>query len=368
MSVILFWLYNKIMKFLLFLIIMLIILFIIVLVVSLNCVQPKETFTSLVASEVQMKDILRNSIKNDLNSNIWNWKGIKEYYSSNKEQSVMVIIKNGKYSLEYSHELRNDIQLEKFIEFMNELVKLYPVLPDCIFVHTFGDGQNHKDVPIFQNSVGKDSYGIMSSFWWIWSNQKIDEVLESRRPWILRTTKAIWRGAPTGQMDYPHRYNNRTSRRYIVDTSTKHSNIIDAKFVKSPENINYPIGQSIRPIEQCDYKYIISVDGHGGTYGLYWMFASGSCLLYNSNQRQWFSPIFTSGYDMLEFNDTPIGNGNVIKPLENLVNYAIKNDKLCQTIAENSRSKAKILFSKKLIFWYFHELLKQYSELYNTMS
>lgn len=276
---------------------------------------------------------------------------IIDFWKTHQNDSILVEINNeGQYKIHYSNFLKNSPGVEIFVNMMKSIHSAYENLPPCTFVQFLGDGQLHLNLPIFQNSVPLENDGVMSPLWYYFSKNKINSVLDTNVPWENKKDIAIWRGASTGKINGP--------RRQIVDFSKSNMDKIDAKFTHFTsnnlelENITllgdkvYTKGEHITPQEQCSYKYIVSVDGNGGTYGLYWVLASDSCPLNRANYRQWFSPFFRENIHYLSLD---------------LDNFKF-NDSVSKSIAIAGRDLSRDLFQEQFIIWYMYELIKQYSE------
>jgi hypothetical protein len=149
-----------------------------------------------------------------------------------------------------------------------------------------------------------------------------------------------------------------------VDLSKKIPSILDAKFTNFTQNAGdilskkYKEHEKISPDDQMNYKYIVTMDGNGGTYGLYWTLLSGSLALNNTTYRQWFSPFFMKNVHYKEFQDIS-GNAN----LDMVINESMKNSVVSKNIAYNSRKLAKTIFSENFVLFYLYTLLDEYSKI-----
>lgn len=272
---------------------------------------------------------------------------LRQYYNKNKHICAYVTIYDqGKYTIK----TENKEQGKRLEEILTKLTTKYR-LPECQFIQSFGDQQNHNGLPVLQNSV--QSYGLMSPFWYWYSKDKINSLLFI--PWKERITRAIWRGATTGKS-----WDRFRSRRYIVDSSFVFPELLDARFVRNGQGVELSrdyFGEHLKPQEQQRYKYLVSKDGNGGTYGLYWQLVSGCCLLINTSHKQWFSDFFRKGIDYLEYDDTQ-ENENLIQLLENL------DPTKAQRIAENSREIGRVIFTEDFCLWYYYQLIRAISKMY----
>lgn len=322
----------------------------------------------------EYKKIIKNSINNDLYKfpkENFNPTVLGQFYQNNLRTTAIIDIDdNGDYTMTYSKELKNTENLKNLTTMMKNLHKKYPKLPKCFFVVSFEDQQLTNFIPIFQNSVFKNSNGIMYPLWYYFSVDKIKSVIENSILWTNKESKAIWRGSSTGLSKNDYRKGRKTSRKYIVDTSMKFPELIDAKFTNLVQDSGkrlrdnyknrYKEHESIPPREQIKYKYILSSDGNGGTYGLYWTLASGSCVLNNTEYRQWFSPFFKQDKHFIVFNDDE-NNEN----LKDIILYLKNNDKKAMELAKNSRNTSKIVFNEHFVLEYMYQLLEEYNKIQN---
>jgi hypothetical protein len=285
-------------------------------------------------------------IKKDLSQfNNFNKESLKNFFHSNIDKTAMVEIeKNGTYKISYSKENEHNDNLKYFKEMMKKLHKLHN-LPPCLFIISFQDQSISDYLPIFQNSIPKNQKGVLYPLWYYFSKKKIQYTRFV--PWFMKYNKAVWRGSSTGKTP---------TRMEIVDLSKKYPGLVNAQFTnlvqKSGEMLKqkgYKEKNTLDPGKQCMYKYIISADGNGGTYGLYWTLRSGSCILNNTNYRQWFSPFFKENRDYIPFN-----NPNEIPEI-------IKNTKNGNKIANNSKNIANKIFNEPFILHYMHQLIVMYS-------
>lgn len=334
---------------------LIILIIIIFMCYYINCMHNKEDFTENEKEITEIENLLKLQCNKQIQKEISQFKNLSgdinqrllQFYNENSSQSAYVTIDNrGKYTIKTENKVHGEI-LDKI------LVKLSAKyqLPKCQFVQFFGDQQKHNGLPVLQNSV--QNYGLMSPFWYWYSKDKINSLLLI--PWRERITRAIWRGATTGRS-----WDRFRSRRYIVDSSFVFPNLLDARFVRNGQGVELSrdyFGDFLRNSDQQKYKYLVSKDGNGGTYGLYWQLVSGCCLILNTSHKQWFSDFFKKGIDYLEYDDTP-ENENLIQILENL------DPSRARCIAENSKNVGSILFNEEFCLWYYYQLILELSQLY----
>lgn len=315
----------------------------------------------------KMHQIMNQSITNDLRkfdnfdvSRIMNW------YNNNSSTSLLVVISNNSYKIYNNVTEKGYIKSANDFKTMMARLSKYK-LPDCTFVQFLGDRDITHDLPIFHNSTLTYVKGILSPLWYYTIKAQLDKLIKSPKvPWSNKISKAIWRGSNTGDSLNHFRVGYRISRRYVVDTSIQYPELVDAKFTNftSDNNLNvyYEKYPNLPPLEQCKYKYIISMDGNGGTYGLYWTLSSGSCCLNNFKYRQWFSPFFEDNKHYISFDDSA-ENSNLNFAVEDLRN----NDEVAEMIASTSKKTAEIVFDEKFVLEYMLKLLQSYSVVQNSL-
>lgn len=308
------------MKILLFIFILLVLIFIIIF----SCSQYEERFIDMEFNF----DKLNN----------YSPQACHEYWNNHQHNSVLVIIENNKYQIKYNKILKDDEKLLRFLDFMK---MLQFKLPDCTFVQSFSDIYIENDCVLLHNSINKNQKGLLSPYWFMISESKIESVKNDNSLWEIN--KAVWRGSRTG--NHEQIWN---SRRHIVDKSKDFPNIIDAEFVDLEKNLN-----SLKTTEHLKYRFIISKDGNGGTYGLYWQLMSGRHVLLNTNFKQWFSPYFENNIHFTEYNDENSGNDNIISIIkETPIDISLK-------IAQTCKKQAMKIINRNFIINYMKALLHE---------
>lgn len=309
-----------------------------------NCCNQKENhlpFKETFNENDFIKQKAEFLIQNQLNQfdNFSPYK-LEQFWKEFQNESIMVDIDDqGEYKLHIG-KLNNPEHLKHF-KYIIDKVKSIIKLPRCRFVQFFGDRQMHKGLPIFQNSV--DEKGVLSPFWFWYTRPKLESL--DNIPWFNKKPQAVWRGATTGPS-----HNIWSGRRYLVDKSQDNPRLLDAKFVDHSKGINIMTHQ-----QQQEYQFIVSKDGHGGTYGLYWQLASGSCLLLNSKYKQWFSEFFKDGSHYISYRDDQ-ENENIIDVIRNTPSEKARQ------VSQNSKELAEELFNEDFCLWYFGKLLEMYSK------
>ena len=292
------------------------------------------------------RSLCSNIISNELEQfKTFNYSDINRFWNDNKQVCIMVTIDdNGKYTMTNSG---NQLYQER----MKYILDRIPNLPKCKFIQFFGDKKLNYDLPILQNSVGSKELGLMSPFWY-WSTKPKIESLRNIE-WDNKLNKGVWRGTTTGRE--PHRHFE--TRRYIVEKSQDNPRLLDARFSHLSQGVildeSY-LGEIMTPEKQQEYQFIVSKDGNGGTYGLYWQFASGSCLVLNSSFRQWFTPLFRRGVHFMWYNDS--------RNNEDLVDVLRSSSEKARTIAKTSKELSNKIFTDEFCIWYYGELIRQYAE------
>lgn len=345
-------------KYLIFLFIFLLILFSIIFYFCVNC---KDTFKDV---DLSKSNEAKEEIEKMMKNKSINDSALRDYFEKNRKSSLYVIIdKNGNYLIKHDKIIRSDDpRLKNFKLMMENTKKRYHKLPECTFIQNIGDRQINNSVGIFENSSLEDA--ILSPLWYYMTKPKIEDIKKVKKKWREKIKKAVWRGSSTGFSMNDFRIGDRISRKYVVDRSLERPDLLDAGFTnfcdfgKKIEKM-YKTHETMSPIEQLNYKYIISMDGNGGTYGLYWVLNSGSLCLNNSTYRQWFTPFFRDGEHFISFNDNK-DTHNIIKLLEGI------NDNVAHSISIKSTGVAEKLFNDDFVSFYMYQLLKEYSKKQST--
>lgn len=335
-------------------------LIVILIAILIITTQPKRI------DSFQNESLQNESFQNfDFNFNTYDPRTLMNWYQSNKHHSLIVEIKNNQYEIfgtEFLREkgLRDSAECLKIM--MERLKMFHPVIPDCMFIHFLGDRDITHDLPVFHNSTLTYVKGLLSPLWYYTIKSKLDTILAlNQKKWEEKVPKAIWRGSTTGDSTNNFRVGFRTSRRYVVDTSLQFPDLIDAKFTNFTDEFTvkkYRKYPAMDPSEQCNYKYIVSMDGNGGTYGLYWTLSSGSCCLNNFKYRQWFSPFFEENTHYISFDDSA-DNSNL-----NFVIESLKlNDSSAKQIAAQSKARAAKIFRESHVIDYLFRELSKYSAI-----
>jgi hypothetical protein len=304
----------------------------------------------------RMKSIFRNFNHDNFNTN-----KLSNYHVTFVNKSILFNILNDNYDMQWSvDDSIKDKNRTKFaLEMMNNVQSLMrkektikPPLVVCIsfedYVPTYTETQYIAPVIYNSNNVHLQHEALLSPLWWFFMKDKLQDIIRRGNtiPFREKKPKAIWRGSTTGD----------GNRMKLVDFARRHEKYIDAKFNNFCDLYAdlakiYPKAEYMDPKDQIKYRYILSLDGNGGTYGLYWQLLSGSCLLVSKRFNQWFSPFFEPGIHYIPFDEN---DG------EDLLNKIVTtSEQTAETIAQNCRKRALEVFNITFITWYMHELLHQ---------
>lgn len=160
---------------------------------------------------------------------------------------------------------------------------------------------------VFAKNLTNKNYPIKIPFvdfdvdYSVWSNAIQKAKLQDEYQWKNKLDVVYWRGSTTGQ-GYNIKDYLSQPRVKLVDMSTHHPLLIDAKFVaivgldgELHEIIEKKFGivSRVDPTEQLKYKYLINMDGHTCTYpGFLWRLVSNSVVFkQETNNFQWFYPL-----------------------------------------------------------------------------
>jgi hypothetical protein len=143
-----------------------------------------------------------------------------------------------------------------------------------------------------------------------------------------------------------------------VDVSRRFPDLLDAGFTNDVRHDTGPytteLVSKLSPAEQSDaYKFIVSVDGNGGTHGLYWALSSGSCVVNNAQYRQWFSSFFSPMVHYVPFSDAA-DTANLPETLQS----AMANQKQSKNIGQNARGVAREIFNDAFVTRFMADTLR----------
>lgn len=192
--------------------------------------------------------------------------------------------------------------------------------------------------------------------------------------WNKKKDIAVFRGSSSGCGTNPQ--NNQRLRlgrisqiegmNDILDVGILGINIRDKKFMNS--NVNYydyklyklPKKNRMTFNEQCNYKYIIHVDGHVSAYRLGKELSSNSVILKVDSlfdYKLWFSNYLVENYHYLP----------IKKDLSNLKSAIVackENDETCKKIGENAHQLFNSIINRKYVSAYFSNLINSISNNY----
>ena len=325
------------------------ILLIIILIISTISYKQNEKFTSNINNFNKKID---KYILKELNQyNNFSKKSLKNYHKKYPDSSALIEVVNGK------------IKIYNATEQLQQLMKKVSLPKNVTFVISYEDQGISENIPVFQNSVFINEKGILSPYWYWFVKDRVKNVLSDRTPWYSKRKQAFWRGSTTGYSGQDYRSGRKISRKYVVDTSKQFPKLIDASFTnlvqKAGEILenNYSTKPPVDALEQSrKYKYIVSVDGNGGTNGLYWVLSSGSTAIVNSQFRQWFTPFFTSDC-VIPFSDDE-NHSNLHLVIQKL----LSNDDLAKETSRKSKKIAKEIFNEKFIINYMNRLIELFAK------
>lgn len=324
------------------------VLLIIILVISTICYKQNEKFT--LDNNDYNKTIDKNIMKELNQYDNFSKKLLVEYHKKYSNSSALIEVVNGK------------VKIYNATEQLQQLMKKVILPKNVTFVISYEDQGISENIPVFQNSVFINEKGILSPYWYWFVKDRVKNVLSDRTPWYSKRRQAFWRGSTTGYSGQNYRSGRKISRKYIVDTSKQFPKLLDASFTnlvqKAGEVLqdDYSTKPPVDALEQSRrYKYIISVDGNGGTNGLYWVLSSGSTPIVNSQFRQWFNPFFTNDC-IIPFSDDE-NNSNLHLVIQKLLN----NDDLAKETSRKSRRIAKEVFNEKFVINYMNRLIKLFA-------
>jgi len=172
--------------------------------------------------------------------------------------------------------------------------------------------------------------------------------------WDTKKNVAIFRGSNTG-CGYNDQNNTRLKLARLgrlhpdlLDVGITNWNLRirknkDSKYLQIPDVGNLNLVGKLSPEEQSNYKFLINVDGHVSAFRLSLELSMGSCVLLIESVEKWKMWFF----DLLEpyVNYVPIKSD--LSDLMDQINWCIKNDSKCKTIAQNALKFYQKFLTKK---------------------
>lgn len=250
-------------------------------------------------------------------------------------------------------------------------------LPDVEFAISLSDGVGHNvpfPIPIFVFAKTGGLHDlILMPDWEIFEGYDhfLAEIKKATSffSWEKRKEKAIWRGATTGGSWYTKENYRTQLRTKLVESSFDYPDLIDARFTsicqsdEELKGIMKPyLGKSMNVYEQLRYKYQILIDGNTCSFSrAYWQLLSGSLIFkQDSPYTQWY-------YGALKPYSHYIPFAHDSSDLAKKIEFARKNDRQMQQIAENARAFAQNNLKTEDVYLYFYlviqELAKRQAEV-----
>jgi hypothetical protein len=160
-------------------------------------------------------------------------------------------------------------------------------------------------------------------------------------PWERRTQRAFWRGSPTGEGLASDGPLEATPRVQLCLRSLERPDLLDARVGRvvecDPDHERElrawgVVDTFVGPLEQLQYRYLISIDGNAGEWeGLWWKLYSGSVvLLVESAWDQWYGAWLEPWRHYV-----PVRSD--LGDLCDSIQWCLENDAECEAIAHRAR-------------------------------
>lgn len=260
----------------------------------------------------------------------------------------------------------------------NDLTEPYDHLFDSNSIKIESKYQFHKMAPIFSQSIPENFADLLiptNDEWRMASNKFFaegcsdDYKLESREKWNYnwktKKAKCIFRGGATG---CGTRLNN-NMRLKAADISVDYPDILDVGIVDWKQRmrkiknepiqmidtgkLRFKLANKINNIEKSNYKYILYIDGYVSAYRLASELSMNSCvLIVDSPYKMWFSNLLVPYKHYI-----PIKAD--LEDLISQIQWCIKNDKKCETIAKNAKKFYEKYLTKEGLFNYLESIFNK---------
>ena len=227
---------------------------------------------------------------------------------------------------------------------------------------------NHSDIPIPTSDDWNRIYREEKFF----LKSRCFE-MKNNIQWKDKKQIAVFRGSSTG-----YGVDINTNMRLKLASMSKENKFLDAgitswnlrprkilgeKYLKTIDinSLNFSLVEPLTPNQQCEYKYIINVDGHVSAFRLSLELQSKSCILIvDSKYIFWYKKLLQPYIHYI-----PIKSD--LSDLLEKIKWCIDNDEKCKEIANNAFLFYEKYLTKKGILDYLEKLLyevKKHNGLY----
>jgi hypothetical protein len=288
---------------------------------------------------------------------------IRKFYHAHPESGILVEIGYGLVKFTNKLNFKQGVEIKKMFRKLNFQAGINR-LPTATFIISVGDTDYYNWRNTIKNGIWLNSSEFMNDdptsklkpilhpLWYFITKSHREQITE-RTQWKDKMGRVIWRGSTTG--GEINKMNLRgPNRKFLVEFSNRFPELVDAKFTNFCDggielNKIYKKADPLSPEEQQNYKYIVNIDGHGASYGLYWQISSGSHVIRWSNHRQWFDPYFKGTMTEIEYPE------ELLKTIKNIDPGSSKRKSVV------SKTISDRVFSDEFVLAYLYELLKEYS-------
>ncbi|CDZ80962.1 hypothetical protein BN1013_01490 [Candidatus Rubidus massiliensis] len=254
-----------------------------------------------------------------------------------------------------------NLKIQGFISAL-ECLNQFRKIPSCDFILALENFDRpivlkQLQIPVFAVSKEKGNHKVwLIPRFWNWDREASFQ--NSTTPFETKMDSACWRGAPTdGKYEF---YSWDLNPRASFCLKCKNQPLIDAGFyssgIKSFEKwfVENEISKEYKtPIEQSNYKYLISIDGKNAPSSFEWQLFTGSVVLKKqSNREEWFYPYLKEGKHFLSFDSE--------EELLSIIDKLQKNEPFAKELAKNSTSFAIEYLKDINLFDYLQQLLISY--------
>ncbi|MEO1256411.1 MAG: glycosyl transferase family 90, partial [Bacteroidota bacterium] len=236
---------------------------------------------------------------------------------------------------------------------LSDFLKLFHNAPNEVknekFLLYHGERELNDDIPYIRKARKiDDKHSVLFKLSTIRHFSPCREAKKHDIKWQNKRTEVVWRGATTSAK-YRNAFVEKYYEKFNIGFST-------TKQYPELEAFKRPM-LSIK--DQLEYKFIVSLEGYDLASNLKWILSSNSVPI--MPKPTWVSWIME---DKLKPYTHYLPLNDKLDNLEELLNWAQKNDQECEQIAQNGKEYMLQFFDEENETHIQHQMLVKYAELF----